>query len=110
MDKRFYLIIIGLVLFVSFLFSARKGKYDEFHKAKINGKIDTLYRYREYVMLFVGSEEYRIIPVSLSTNTPLDKLAAKGDYVNKNANSDTLSLTHEGDEVFYFTVKKGTFF
>jgi hypothetical protein len=96
------LILIPIALFALFIFSARRGKYNEYHKAKISGKIDTVYRYREYFMVTVNGVEYRIIPYS--SHYPF--VARKGDVIYKEANKDTLSLLHEEDELFYYTVKK----
>jgi len=41
------LILIPLIAFALLLFLARIGKYNDFRKAEINGKIDTIYRYRD---------------------------------------------------------------
>lgn len=100
------LIFIPVLAFALFLFLARYGKYNEFHKAAISGNIDTIYRYRDYVMIHVNKIEYRIIPISLSISQSLDGVAKIGDRLSKSANNDTLELIHEGDEIYYFTVKK----
>ena len=100
------LVLIPIVLFGLFLFWARLSKYNEFHTAQIDGPIDTIYRYRDYVMIFVNKTEYRIIPVSLNNAPQLDVVARKGDSLYKRSGSDSLRLMHESDEAFYYTVKK----
>jgi len=96
-----FIVVIGL-----FLFLARIGKYNEFHKANIEGSIDTIYRYRDYVMIYVNKVEYRIIPVSLRNSPPFFDVAKSGDKLFKSANNDTLQLIHAGDKLYYYTVKK----
>ncbi|MDB5133739.1 MAG: hypothetical protein JWP37_342 [Mucilaginibacter sp.] len=100
------LILIPIILFGLFLFLARIGKYNDFHQAKISGKIDTIYRCRDYVMIYVNKVEYRIIPIPLNNLPPLDAVAKSGDKLFKSANNDTLRLVHAGDELYYYTVKK----
>jgi ACT domain-containing protein len=103
--KKFW-VLIPIVLFGLFLILARIGKYNEFHKAEISGKIDTIYRYRDYVMFYVNKVEYRIIPVSLNNSPQLDNLAKIGDEIHKRADSDKFTLIHEEDEAFEYTIKK----
>ena len=102
-----FLILIPLIAFALLLFLARIGKYNDFRKAEINGKIDTIYQYRDYVMIYVNKIEYRIIPVPLNNYAPqLDKLGKIGDEIHKRADSDTFTLIRDGDEAFTYTVKK----
>lgn len=103
--KRF-IYLLFIIALTAFLFWSRISKYNEFHDSKIDGKIDTIYRYRDYVMIYVNNVEYRIIPVCLNGDYPLNRIARKGDYAFKNKGSDTLNLLHEGDEGFQYTVKK----
>ena len=100
------LILIPIIVFFLFLFLARIGKYNDFHKAEINGKIDTIYRYRDYVMMYVNQTEYRIIPISLISAPQLDIIAKKGDEIHKKADADSFTLIHDGDEAFEYTVRK----
>lgn len=100
------LYIIFIVVLGLFLFLARIGKYNEYHKANIKGSIDTIYRYRDYVMIFVNKVEYRIIPVSLCNSPPFFDVAKSGDNLFKSANNDTLRLSRAGEELYYYTVKK----
>ena len=97
---------IFISLFVLFLIGARLSKYYEFRSAKIDGTIGTIYRYRDYVMIYVNGIEYRIIPVSLNNAPRLDAIARVGDSLYKQAGSDSLRLIHESDEAFEYTVKK----
>ena len=99
-------ILIPIIAFALFLFLARIGKYNDFRKAEINGKIDTIYRYRDYVMIYVNKVEYRIIPVSLNNAPQLDNIAKIGDEMHKRAGRDSFTLIHEEDEAFEYTVKK----
>lgn len=99
-------IIIPIILFGLFLFLARYSKYKDFHNANIDGRIDTIYRYRDYVMIDIDKVEFRIIPVPLYNEEQLDMIAKIGDTVKKAANSDNFILLHEGDEAFEYTVKK----
>lgn len=100
-----FLYIVFIIAFASFLFLARGAKYKEFHETNINGQIDTVYRYRDYVMLFVNKEEFRIIPISISRYDRFDDIAKIGDSVFKKANNDTLSLIHKNNRYLY-TVQK----
>lgn len=102
--KRYALIIL-LIFFLLFLLFARIAKYKEFHKATISGKIDTVYRYKEYVMLYVNNVEYRIIPQPLRGSPALEIVAEKGDEIYKRPNSDLFTLTGKNGVLLY-TVRK----
>ncbi|WP_448702940.1 hypothetical protein ACFGVR_11345 [Mucilaginibacter sp. AW1-3] len=97
--------IIFIVLFGGFLILARRGKYSEFHSDKIDGTIDTIYRYRDYVMFTVNKKEYRIIPQSINSTVWFDHRAYRGDTLRKAADHDTLTLLHSGEQYLY-TVQK----
>lgn len=106
MDKRAYIYIAFIVALGVFLFLARKGKYDEYYQSKIDGSINDIHRYREYVIFTVGANEYSIIPISLTSTAPFDAIAVVGDYLHKDYQNDTLSLTHQGNQHFIFIVQK----
>lgn len=99
------LIVIPIIAFGLFLFMARISKYHDFHDAKIEGKINTFYRYRDYVMVHVKGVEFRIIPVSLNGIGRFDNTAKVGDSIFKPAGRDTFTLIHHGGETVYYTVK-----
>ena len=100
------LILGGLIAFALFLFWSRLSAYYSFRDAKIEGKIDTFYRYRDYVMIYVKGVEFRIIPVSLNGSGRFDDAAKIGDSIFKPTGKDTFTLVHHGDETVYYTVKK----
>ncbi|NVM63164.1 hypothetical protein FHW88_001440 [Mucilaginibacter sp. SG538B] len=104
MKKLFLLCCITAVIIVCVV--ARVTKYNQFHDAEINGKLESVYRNRDYVMISVNGEEFRIIPVSLSTTANFDEVAKVGDTISKMAGSDKFNLIHEEDEVFLYTVRK----
>lgn len=101
-----YLMLILFIAIISFCYLVRLAKYYDFHKAEIHGRIDTVYRYKDYVMIYVDNNEYRIIPVSLNPKYPFDEMAKVGDTLDKPANRDTFTLIHEGDEAITYSVKK----
>ncbi|MBS1530430.1 MAG: hypothetical protein JSU01_08995 [Bacteroidetes bacterium] len=97
MNPKGWFSLVFILLFAAFLFFARKAKYDEFHKAEIKGKIDTIYRYRDYVMIYVNNIEYRIIPVPLDHNgVSIYDVGSKGDSLIKSAGRDTFIVKHQG--------------
>ena len=103
MKRILYLIfIIALALF---LIIARRVKYKDFYHTNFNGTVDTIYRYRLYVMFYVDKEEFKIIPIALKSEPELDEVAKVGDSLFKKANSDTLNLIHAGNKYLY-TVQK----
>lgn len=104
MKKLFLLCCIAAVIIVCVI--ARITKYKQFHDAEIQGKLESVYRYRDYVMISVNNEEFRIIPISLSTPANFDEVAKIGDTISKRAGSDRFDLIHEEDEVFLYTVRK----
>jgi hypothetical protein len=108
MNPKAWFFLGFLIFFGAFLFFARKGRYDQFHNAAIKGKIDSIYRYRDYVMIFIDSVEYRIIPVAINgAGLRLEEAARKGDSIIKPANNDTL-IIKPADDVFaryLYTVK-----
>ena len=97
--------LIFLAVFALFLVVARRGKYKEFYNASFNGTIDTIYRYRSYVMFYVDKEEFRIIPITLKAEPQLDDVAKIGDALFKKANNDTLNLIHQGNKYLYSVQK-----
>ncbi len=94
-----------LIVFALFLFFARRAKYQDFRKNAINGTIDTIYRYRDYVMFYVNKNEYRIIPQSVNLVRRFDDIAKRGDTIYKAPGQDTIKLTHHGSRYLY-TVQK----
>ncbi|OCX54588.1 hypothetical protein BEL04_10175 [Mucilaginibacter sp. PPCGB 2223] len=96
---------VFIILFAGFLILSRRGKYSEFHHDKIDGAIDTIYRYRDYIMLTVNKKEYRIIPQSINSTEWFDHVAHPGDTVHKAADRDTLTLSHLGAQ-YRYTVQK----
>lgn len=98
-------ILIPIILFGLFLLLARRAKYKEFHNANFNGTIDTIYRYRSYVMFYIDKEEFRIIPIAIGNESQLDKVAKMGDSLFKKGNSDTLHLIHQGNKYLYSVQK-----
>ena len=98
--------LLPLVAFIGFIVFSRLAKYTIFYKANIDGKIDTISRSRDYVMLRVNGVDYSIIPVPTNNKPHLDEIGTVGDMIFKRANSDTLFLTHTGTGVLRYTVKK----
>jgi hypothetical protein len=99
------LFLIFIIAFALFLIIARRGKYEDFYNTNFNGTIDTIYRYRSYVMFYVNKKEFRIIPIALKNEPELDEVAKIGDSLFKKSNSDTLNLIHQGSKYLY-TVQK----
>ncbi len=104
---KFFLYAIFIIFFALFIFFANKVKYNEYHKACINGKIDTIYRYRSCVMITVKDKEFSIVPIADSINNyiQLDAIAKIRDSVFKATNNDTLHLIHQGNR-FLYTVER----
>ncbi len=98
--------LLPLVAFIVLMVFSRLAKYTIFYKASINGKIDTIYRNRDDVMLRVNGVDFSIIPVPTDNEPWLDHIGKIGDSVFKRANSDSLFLTQIGTGVFRYTVKK----
>ncbi len=98
--------LLPLVAFIVFMVFSRIANDTIFYKASINGKIDTIYRNREDVMLRVNGVDFSIIPVPTDNEPWLEHIGKIGDSVFKRANSDSLFLTNTGAGVFRYTVKK----
>jgi hypothetical protein len=99
------LFLVFLAMFAIFLIVARRNAYSHFREAEINGTIDTIYRYRDYVMININKDEFRIIPKPLNRVAQLDDIALDGDSLFKKSDNDTLNLIHKGDKYLY-TVQK----
>ena len=98
--------LLPLVAFIVFMVFSRLANYTIFYKASINGKIDTIYRNREDVMLRVNGVDFSIIPVPTDNEPWFDHIYNIGDTVFEQANSDTLFLRQIGTGGFRYTVKK----
>jgi len=98
------IVVTAFFLLINFV---KTKKYQDFHAAQINGKLDTLYRYREFITIDVNKQAYTINTISgpLSNYNQFDAIAKPGDAVYKLANNDTLNLVHQG-KVYLYTVKK----
>lgn len=103
MRKPFYFIVMIALCMV--LFSLRAVKYKEFHDARISGKIDTFYHYRDYVMLRVDGTDYKIMPVPLYDSPEFETTAKIGDLVLKDNDNDGFMLLRNNNEAFEYTVK-----
>jgi len=99
------LFIIFVLAFAAFLFFARRWKCNEYNQSAINGAIDNIHRYRDYVMITIDGQEFRVIPVPVDNRYRLDAIAQIGDSILKKANADTLLLKH-GTNKYLFTVQK----
>lgn len=97
------LLLIFFILFGIFLFFSRKAAHNDLNRVSLHGKLDTIYRYKDYVMLFVDSVEFRIIPTAIGSFEKLDDMAQKGDSIFKKQYSDTLILSHQGQKFLYFS-------
>ncbi|SEN93592.1 hypothetical protein SAMN05192574_104662 [Mucilaginibacter gossypiicola] len=104
MKKLFILCCVTTTILV--LFIPRVTKYNKFHNAEIDGKLDTVYRKMGYVVVSVNGEEYHFIPRNSHTKINFDDVAKIGDAISKKAGCDDFNLIHEGDEDFSYTVSR----
>jgi len=102
---RKFLFLFALIGFAALLYSSKVVKYKSFHDARINGRIDSIYRNKDYVLMRVNKVEYKISPVPLY-NSPEFVYAAKiGDRILKDDDNDGFMLLQDHDEAFEYTEK-----
>ena len=96
-----YILLIAAVTIV--IYFGRKAAYDDYHSSEINGAIERISEYKEYVTISVNGNDFNI----KSRANPLNgtarfyNIAEISDSIYKPADSDTLKLIHQGKTYLY---------
>jgi len=103
MNIRLILALLFLAIIITFIYLGNKAAHDNYHTSEINGTIERISEYKEYVTISVNGNDFNI----KSRANPLNggdrfyNIAEISDSIYKPANSDTLKLIHQGNIYLY---------
>ncbi|MCB0651829.1 MAG: hypothetical protein KDC85_11190 [Saprospiraceae bacterium] len=107
MKKIFFFIIIlfvGILIYLTFYFDEKsKNQFDDFYSSEISGKIEKLYAGSSGVHITINNEVFVFKPVTSKLNDfrIFDQNANIGDFIEKPAFADTLTLIKKDETIFY---------
>jgi hypothetical protein len=103
MNIRLILALLFLAILSTFLYLSRKSAYDKYQTSEINGTIESISEYKEYVTISVNGDEFNIKSRAnpINGNVRFYNLAKISDSIYKPEDSDTLKLIHQGKAYLY---------